>query len=328
MISFIEDSLSCQKVNPNFIHNRFDLQENCVWKLIKYKKGLRRDYYIQVKYSFEEQTAYLGIYLTQLSNYVLKQIVRFIFRKNPEIMYVKSTNSFARGGEWYATNYFTIKMPGDSNSMDDLISSKSRYNLRREKRILEENFGNVDIYEKSVDESTKEVETYIAWKNNQYDQDWHMSGEDYATSHCVTHVYSLNSNGKILSLILSCEQTPIVFCENMAYDEIYGKYSVGQILYHEYLKRLNEKCVEEVYLMGGDYSYKKRYGSVENIVYNSLFYRKISDRIQHYNMPKTLQRKYRHYKVRCVHWIKYIAQKVSKVFLAPLIFLRKKTKKK
>lgn len=76
-------------------------------------------------------------------------------------------------------------------------------------------------------------------------------------------------------MILSCEQCPVVYIENLTYDTNYAKYSLGQILYDIYLKKLVEKGKKEIFLLGGDYDYKRRYHSVEETTYNDAVYRSI-----------------------------------------------------
>ena len=79
---------------------------------------------------------------------------------------------------------------------------------------------------------------------------------------------------------MSCEQCPIVYIENLTYDLQYSKYSCGQILYDIYLTQLIIKGYKELYLAGGDLAYKKRYGSIEEAIFNGIVFRsKIAEEI-------------------------------------------------
>ena len=90
-----------------------------------------------------------------------------------------------------------------------------------------------------------------------------MSSDEYRKKYHVTDLYALFDNcEKPIAVLLSCEQCEGVYLENLAYDINYSKFSPGKQLYHIYLHELINKHKKALYLLGGNLSYKKRYGSI------------------------------------------------------------------
>lgn len=101
-----------------------------------------------------------------------------------------------------------------------------------------------------------------------------MSPQEYVKRYYITNIYYMKNDNEFTVILLSCEQCPVVYLENIIFATKYLKYSLGQIAYDMYLKRLIEKGKQEVYLLGGDYAYKKRYGSKKRMVVEYSIIRK------------------------------------------------------
>ena len=82
-------------------------------------------------------------------------------------------------------------------------------------------------------------------------------------------------------MMFSCEQCPIVYLENFSFDIQYSRYSPGQQIYEYVMTRLIEKQFNSVFLAGGDYDYKRYYGSIEEKLYDGLIFRNTLQRMKY-----------------------------------------------
>ena len=74
-----------------------------------------------------------------------------------------------------------------------------------------------------------------------------MLPEEYVRTYFVSDAYSINLDGKIIAVLLSCEQCDCVFLENLSYDTEYCKYSVGFQIYVFFLQQMIKKGKKQVY---------------------------------------------------------------------------------
>ncbi len=281
------DSKEAEKINPNFIYNRFDLWElkdasNYV-KLFCYESQTEK---IMFEVLCFDSYARLGMYLMVLSNIALDRISKFLFN-SLNISRITFENTFVAGGgqlvqynhKYRITehNHLRIELPETIEELDLRLSSKGRYNIKREKRMIEEAFGGCKVrHLPALDVAALPIwEDYFKYKYITHKIHYGLNAKEYCDKYHVTDVYSLalGQEEKIAAIVLSCEQCPIVYIENLTYDVELGHFSPGQVLYDEYLKKLIEKGFREIYLLGGDYAYKKRYGSIEETVYSGTIYK-------------------------------------------------------
>ena len=78
---------------------------------------------------------------------------------------------------------------------------------------------------------------------------------------------------RVAAMILTCEQCPIAYLENLTYDLTFSRYSPGLIAYEMVMERLISKGKKVFYLGGGNYDYKKKNDSIETIVTEGKIYR-------------------------------------------------------
>ena len=271
MVVYLEKTAeNLSRIAPNCIKNRFDLcgSENCC--LIRYRDK-KEDLTLMVRH--EGNRAWLGLYLVPISERALKKIVRFIFKTNKNTEQISYEYGYqATGTNSVVQNHFRIRLPETPELLDERLSKKGRYNIAREKRILEREFGEWAVHEYDSEDSAAAEAwgTYFQFKAVTHgsawaEYDWHRYRQQYGVS--TVYTMTLGQENKIAAVILSCEQCPVTYIENLTYDTELSRYSPGQVLYDEYLKNLIRKGKKEIFLLGGNYAYKKRYGSEEEQVY-------------------------------------------------------------
>lgn len=273
-IEVIRDVKLAENIAPNVIYNRFDLFTNADYQLFRYADQTG-EYYFEILFS--GTSAKLGIWLMRLDSDVMKRISEYVFHHYKSVRYIFAENTYNKFGSYEEVNHFRIEFPGSDEELDGRLSSKGRYNIKREKRILAQDFGSYTVkkYDAQCEDAMPLWNQYFQFKKNTHDHRYHMTPLEYCDVFHVTTMYALHvgQDQEAIAMVLSCEQCPIVYIENLSYDTEYAKYSPGQVLYDEYLKHLISAGVKEIYLLGGDYDYKRRYGSIEETVYNCSLHR-------------------------------------------------------
>ena len=264
-----DSNMAC--IYPNCIKNRPDLLGLEPFELLRYTDPGEE---ITVTVRYVDNIAYLGLYMVPLSEKAVKQFIQYIFKHNKQINLIRYEYSYQKPGEnIHVHNHFRIRLPETVEQLEGRLSKKGRYNIAREKRILEQTFGTWSVMEYAFDDdkALPVWEQYFDYKSLAYGEHWRDSTRDeYCRNFGVSTVYvlTLGAEKHIGAIVLSCEQCPEVYIDNLTYDPELAKYSLGQILYDEYLQALIRKGRKELFLLGGNYSYKKRYGSLEEQVYS------------------------------------------------------------
>ena len=262
------------QIVPDVIYNRFDLtysKEDCFAVCLK-EKDMER----VVPVCIQSDTAILGLWLGELTPDQMAHVTEHIFHSYTGVKRVRYENSYCNYGSAITKNHFRIELPDNAEQLRSRLSSKGRYNIQREKKILEQDFGQWHVEEYIAEDAPEELfKTYFQMKKATHGINYKMTKEEYIKKFFVSHVYVLQTEQGTAAIVLSCEQCPIVYLENLTYDLEMAKYSPGQILYDLFLERIIEKGKKDIYLAGGKLSYKKRYGSIEETVYNGVVYRNI-----------------------------------------------------
>ncbi len=270
-VSVCSDPTKYNAIAADFICNRYDLINKTNYLLLRHNHK-KEDYYVQV--SFDGSKAELGIWLAPITKGILDDVSRYIFRHYKEIKTVEYGFGLIPCGKASSVNHFRIELPDNVNALTSRMTQKSRYNLRRSKRLLSEECGEIIFEEyKACDVPIEIVETFLRLKEESHGFVFKGSPYDYIRSHGISDIYVMRNSQKLLSVLLSCEQCRIVYLENLSYDAEFAHFSPGQILYQYYLERLIEKGRDSLFLMGGNYEYKRRYGAIEDTVWFCVIYK-------------------------------------------------------
>lgn len=269
---FVQDSAN------NFIYNRFDIIYPGNYKCLCIQVD---DTTNHIGLHMDGDTAYLGVWCIEIPETAFTDLTHFVFRRYSHIKKLSIQNCAAaiskkltKKSALQHRTHWTILLPTEPSELDNRLSSKKRYNIKREKRIVLQDLGDYTIQEFSADAVSESViETYFRFKELTHGIDYHMSPREYLDRFHVSNIYTLCINHSIESILFSCEQGAQVYLENLTYNPEYQKYSLGSILYDEYLKRLSQKGKERLYLGWGNQVYKTLYGAVAQPVSTGIIYR-------------------------------------------------------
>lgn len=263
--------------NPDVIFNRFDLLYNSN----QYIYIVADAQQWTVPYKIEGNIAFLGLYLVEIPKNIFDELIHFIFQQNRHIhkIYLKrSRNNYHK--HIRQGNHFRIELPDTFDSLLERLSKKGRYNYKREKRLLH-NIGDVEYMHYDTQASLNNiVAVFFSFKYKTHGRDYHMLPEEYVKNYSVSDAYSMQVNGKIVAVLLSCEQCECVFLENLSYDIEFEKYSVGFQIYVFFLSEMIKKERKHIFLGGGEYEYKKRFSSIEEITYDGYIYKTTWGKLQ------------------------------------------------
>lgn len=222
-------------------------------------KNRFEEYYLPV--SLDGEKAFLGTWMNDMGREAVLFATDYIFKsfKVKTVEYTNVLYSLLYYGSWRHNDWF-IPLPETVEELKARLAQKGRYNLKRERRIIEEKFGGLELVNVPYGEVTEEIkELFYYYKSATHGVD----ESDYDISkRNLTDIYLLKlGTGETKGIALSCEQGDIAFIENHTFDSTMRGYSFGQVLYDMYLDEMIHKKKKGLALAGGNLEYKKRYGS-------------------------------------------------------------------
>jgi hypothetical protein len=231
-------------------------------------------YYAPV--AIERDLAHVGVCLMPIPNDVFAALVEWVFHSYMQVRRISLIYSYCNyKDQLEPISVWHIDLPNSVDALYERLSSKGRYNLSRERKQLSE-LGNCEYRHFSRNEIPLEI---VAWyfqkKKKEFGTDYHLDCDAYLTDYYISDAYTLTLNEEIISVLFSCEQGECVYLENLAFDPRFSKQSVGFQLYVYFLEQMVLKLKQAVLLGGGDYMYKKRFGSALDTVYKGVVYRNL-----------------------------------------------------
>lgn len=275
MVQVIDNNY-ISEINPDFIYNRFDLFcDNYI--VLKAERGQEKQI---LEARLFDNYAELGIWKMQLSNDLLKDISHYLFQNYSNIKYTKfffcDTN-----GKYKEVKHFSIDFPNSTESFLQRRSSKSRHRLNKQRHQAEREVGPISFQEYKREDCPEEIiQCYNKWKERSH-HIGKIEAESYLQRFHVSDIYALYLGEHIAAIMFSCEQCPIAYLDNFSFDIQFSRYSPGQQIYEYVMTRLIDKQFKRVFLAGGDYDYKRYYGSIEETLYDGFLYRNLYHRIKH-----------------------------------------------
>ena len=256
----------------------WDVDYECSRETLHINSG-DKDYYVQAIY--HDKTAELGLALSDMPKREIMSVVRHIFKCHRETMSVEISNCLTKLPMSRVRTYFRIELPDSVEGLQQRMSRKHRYNLKRESKILDEAEGPVIFEEYTAGNFPQDIFTdFNKLKQATFPTKYgayHMPDErGYIDKmRLVSNIYVMRNsrNGEIISMVLSCEQTQYASLQNLTYDTKYAQYSPGKMLFHHYIEELTRKRKRELRMGFGTYKYKMHYGCITHPVYFTVFYR-------------------------------------------------------
>lgn len=269
MVQQLNEKCDFTKIVPNFIYNRIDLfSKNFVILRIQNEK---HGYQLEVQ--LFDNHAELGAWMMDISKCDFNEIALFLFHNYRNIEYISFYNVISNK-VFIAKNHYHLILPDSYEELKTRISAKSRNTMSRKRKKAEADYGKIEMVGYENDGISNEIiSAYFEMKQKTHHIRYNLTWKEYLDRYHVSNSYVLYFGGQIAAMILTCEQCPIVYLENLTYDMELSKYSPGMMAYEMVIERLISKGKTAFYLGGGDYDYKKKYDSVETAVTEGKIYR-------------------------------------------------------
>ena len=258
--------------SDNLIYNRFDL----IYAKGNYTISLcdsDTEYCLAVH--TEEVKAKINIWGKPLPQRIFDKAVQEIFT-DKQICAIELT----RCGNPYddfleETKDIRVPLPGSFDELMNRAERRDRATIRRKLRWLDERVGDLRIEVYSKNEIPEHmVEIYFRWKKETHGTEYRMSASEYLDSYYVTDGMLMKAGDTEVAVAFFCQAEDIVFFENFSYNMELKKYSPGLLMYVKFMEELIRRKCRYLYLGGGSYIYKKRFGAEASLAYSGTIYRK------------------------------------------------------
>lgn len=172
-------------------------------------------------------------------------------------------------------NDIRVPLPSDFDELMNRAERRDRATIRRKLRWLDERVGDLSIEIYSRNEIPDHiVDTYFKWKKETHGTDYRMSASEYLDRYYVTDAMLMKAGDTEVAVAFFCQTEDIVFFENFSYNTELKEYSPGLLMYVKFMEELIKRKCRYLYLGGGSYIYKKRFGTEAFIAYSGTIYRK------------------------------------------------------
>lgn len=258
--------------SDNLIYNRFDLIYPKAFSEMNYEHNGTA--YKVLQYT-EHGIAALNLWGKALPDEVFKTVVSDVFgdRKAYAVKILRGRNQYASFLE--ETNDIRVPLPGDFDELMNRAERRDRATIRRKLRWLDERVGDLRIEIYSRNEIPEHiVDTYFKWKKETHGTDYRMSASEYLDRYYVTDAMLMKAGDTEVAVAFFCQTEDIVFFENFSYNTELKEYSPGLLMYVKFMEELIKRRCRYLYLGGGSYIYKKRFGAEAFLAYSGTIYRK------------------------------------------------------
>lgn len=267
MISIISDKNEIFNIEPNVIHNRYDMLYSGDFDLLKCNKEI-------IPIHINGNTCNVGLYLRKISQNDLDELKQYIFKNYKDIYDLKILHTYTEIDGIVAKPHWHVNLPKTIDEFDKMLHSKVRYNTKWYPKKIKQDIGEY-TFKKYTSEKCPSyiIELYLNWKKHSHNFEWNKSSKDYLKEFGVTTIYVMETTNTVLAIGFTCETGKNVFFENFSFNHDFAKYSCGMVLYHYIIKDLIDNNKETLYLLGGDLDYKKRYNGIKTLTYSGYIYR-------------------------------------------------------
>lgn len=254
------------------INTRLDLFEDDVeCHALEIQNGDQREY---IEYRVKGSVSELGAWMLPISREGIEAAISYIFDNHPGVKKIQWIRGLHKIGVAKQNNHFRIYLPETTEEFAQRRSAKHRRNMRRYRRLLEEEVGEVSFEEyQAADVPQDLLDAFYREKFEKYGRVYEFDAKEYLKAYHVTNFYAMRVKGNVAATAMTCEQCEVPFADNIGYESAYAKYECGTMIYEYLLNRMIEKGKKEIHLGGGAYTYKKHYGSVEEVCYDCAVYR-------------------------------------------------------
>jgi hypothetical protein len=167
------------------------------------------------------------------------------------------------------THHYLLKCPDSYQEYLSQFTAKSRYNLKRSKKLLYEKYECEIKYLNEKDITADFISDFFVMAQSTKEE---MNITKEQLMKYTSGAMVLCANKKMISAVLwnRLDNSDDVACISMAYDKDYAEDGPGKILYYEFIAEMISRRVKNIFMGGGDYGYKKNSHAQEKETCNGV----------------------------------------------------------
>lgn len=274
--------------SDNLIYNRFDIIHN--GDFVSQNYSYRQSSY-EIQQYHSNGIVELNVWGKSIPLNIWTDAIEDVFgvKSNYAIKIVRSKNQYQLFLE--RTNDIRVPLPESFEDLMNRAERRDRATIRRKLRWLDERIGTlrIDVFSKQ-DIPASLVETYFKWKNETHGTEYGLTADEYLAKYYVTDAMIMKAGDIDVAVAFFCQVEDIVFFENFSYNGELKEYSPGLLMYVKFMEELIRRKCRYMYLGGGSYIYKKRFGAESSVAYSGVIFRQeIVDAINKYFRKESIE---------------------------------------
>lgn len=254
----------------NLIYNRLDLIYPETFKTKEYFYNQKK--YL-VLYDIEDGMARVGLWGKKLPQEIFERLIdEVILENNVRCIYLdRVRNNYKNYLE--KVNDVRVPLPNSADELLNRLERRNRATIRRKICWINERIGEITIEKYSKNQiPVSLVETYFKWKKITHGKDYGCTPQEYLEKYHVSDAMVMLAGKIDIAIAFFCQVDDVVFFENFSYNTDYKEYSPGLLMYTKLMEELIDRRCKYLYLGGGNYIYKTRFGAQNDEAYSGYIY--------------------------------------------------------
>ena len=140
----------------------------------------------------------------------------------------------------YQSNDIYISLPETVDALLERVKAKHRYTIKREKRLLSEKYGKLELVVYKKDIPYEVIELYFSWKQVSVGKVCKMEPKEYLKNYYVSDALLLKAGETNVAVLFFCQVEKVVYLENFSYNVEMEKFSPGYLVYEMFLEELKK----------------------------------------------------------------------------------------
>ena len=168
-----------------------------------------------IYYTVNRYKSTLNIWLKPLPPVVIDELVEYIFKLHKQVLKIEINHAAANcRNQLKPDNNWVIFLPNSPEKILERLSKKSRYNFRREKRMLEEQTGKLQFIEYENSTPNEILNLFFKWKQETHGINYGLTGKEYLDKYHVNGTMVLTADGNYVAILFYCKNESAVYLEN------------------------------------------------------------------------------------------------------------------
>ena len=211
--------------------------------------------------------------MRKIDKYLFKKFTAYLFAMHKKLQSINVLHTLTEIESISEAPHWHVDLPDSIEKFNQTLSTKVRQHSRYYVKKLTNEVGEIKLKKIERDQISQNiVDTYLAWKSKTHAFVW--DSQNYLNDFCVSNAYILEVQNEVVAIGFDSDTgSENIYFENFSYDSKYAKYSIGIILYHKMIENWINNKKKRIYLLGGNYEYKRHYNGICTMTRSGDIYR-------------------------------------------------------